>query len=742
MKNIKRILCILLALLSLVLAFPVTAFAAEPLEINLSSVEDDFKAWNIDKTQFPKNADDKNVYLMHMLEYGYDEKGNMINYCIYLYFYNPSGIAIQNSDLNKVQMSVLDANGELLRYRKYGLTLISSSVSNGFEHVFYKFKVENALTFANIVNKSKRQYKISGAEILRKGDDSSGGGAPEYRLDSHYIWTGYQSFYNKDRKAISTLYYERKDMDVISLDLFPATWMSASSDKGKDYKYEVFSVYFAVDNYFIKKYGNPVDETSGLRRIRGEYNEYTVNGFWTGSTEFYNIFNGLKNKNLYDYMDIIDDSGYASNFSKYGFLSSSYDVEDISTVFHGAEHGRIYDITYNVPAGDNEYHRSNYSIANDYAKSLNRIMNLNMVFNSDKSYMSAIDFKNQWISLGKPYHKNYGLKEYDITTSDGCLNDSIKSYYSSLPSNIDPVSKLIQKLFNGDLFVDKEGYPDILPIVQVDKGDVLYMNDEALGNKYFMNNESVQEFKAFVKDNELKDNTVYVMRFAVRDYVSSEVDIYDNVAEEEIDNPLTSNDDSFAFVRTVFDGFDVMETEWEDTEGKRSVLPVAATPITVTGGIISPSVSNPNDPSDGEEPSWLQKLWEWFNNFATPLKVIIGLAAVCVLLLILRLIWSGVGWIITGIGRGIGAIFGFTEKRVDKHRERAERKEDREFKRADEARKVSNEQRERERQDWDRAEREERYNQTKRENKWKAEDREWLEESRAKRKKITKKDDK
>ena len=492
MKYLKKILCVFLTLLCLVGIFPISSAASTQLAINGSRIEDDFKAWGIDLSLFPKNADNTGIYLMHMLEYGYDDKGNFVNYGIYLYFYNPSGKAIENSDLNKVQMAILDANGNQLKYDKYDLVMLDYSTSNGYENVFYKFRVKNALTLAPKLSKSKRQYKISGAEFLR-GDRTADGFAPEYALDSHYMWTGYQAYYNKLRTVKSTLYYERKDMDVIKTKLFPATWYSLTSDKGKNFKYELFSVYFAVDNYFIRKYGNPADVTSGLREVRGEYLPYVVSGFFTSNDEYYNNFKNCVGTNLSLFY-----GGRYSGLCKYGFANQMPAGLDLPVMLEFSNNWYYpFECTYNLASGNRTPLLVKDGILIDkYAMSANRIDCLNMVVKSDVQYMSSDDFKAAWTNDGRDGIRTKDPVSFEITTSDGNLNNAIHSFASSHED-----VNILWKFFHKDLWVDESGYPDILPIVQVDKSDISWMNDEALGNKYFMNNESTQEFKSVVRDN-------------------------------------------------------------------------------------------------------------------------------------------------------------------------------------------------------------------------------------------------
>ena len=688
MKVIKKALCLVLTFLCLLSVFPISTFAAESLEIDVSTVESDFKAWGIETLKFPKNVDDTNLYLMHMLEYGYDEKGDMRNYGIYLYIYNPCGIAIEDSDLNKVQMTILDSNGEQLRYSKYGLEIISASEHQGKEDVFYKFKVKNVKTFVSNLDKSKRQYKISGLELLRSDNATADGLAPEYRVDSHYIWTGYQAFYNKLRTTISTLYYERYDMDVIETQLFPATWMTDTSDLGPGHHYEIFSVYFAVDNYFIRKYGNPDDDTSGLRRVSGEYEEYLLDCFISDNKDAVAAFDKLEGYTVGErsWLSLDEDTRKYCFYNLIGYTGTLLDKYYDHSVSYAYKHGG--------GLGEYKLTSDSGSLTKIYSQSSIISNRLALSLYSKDSYITRELFKYSWINNNKSYSEKYGMTDYDVKTSDGNLNESIKSFASTREIESD-ISNWWHKLWNKELWSDADGYPDIEPIVRVDKDTVLANSVEANGEKYFMNKESAEAFTSYVRKQIGKDNTVYVMRFAVRDYFSTDVSVQSRfnknegtILPEKYDSYFEDSNNYFVR-RSVFDKFDIMEMEFEDKTGAKSVLPVAATPITVTGGIISPNVSDPNDPGkdDNNGKSLLATVFEWWSNLNLVFKILIGVTAAVVLLWLLRLLWKGVGWLIVGIGSGIGSIFGFTERRIDRYRERVDHKEDRLWKSEEEARK-------------------------------------------------------
>lgn len=154
-----------------------------------------------------------------------------------------------------------------------------------------------------------------------------------------------------------------------------------------------------------------------------------------------------------------------------------------------------------------------------------------------------------------------------------------------------------------------------------------------------------------------RGETVYLMRFAVRDY---EVD---KLTEAGIKSDGKYNKvdigNSYYFEKTVFEDFDILELTFRDEENKMSVVPVSASPIDVTGGIPSPGTDNPNEKPKADNPTdW----WTLFNSLETWIKVVAVVAVFVLLFLAFRFfggVFGFVGRIVTApfrlFGKGISS---------------------------------------------------------------------------------------
>jgi hypothetical protein len=228
------------------------------------------------------------------------------------------------------------------------------------------------------------------------------------------------------------------------------------------------------------------------------------------------------------------------------------------------------------------------------------------------------------------------------------------------------------------------------------------------------------------------------MRFAVCDYFNSPVRVLDytdcTILNAQPVN-VAYNTESYFFVKTVFLDFDIMDFTWENEYEQKTVIPVVASPIDIVGSITPPT--NPSIMGD-----IVDNITNIFNNgkdiaenlakFKAIVLLIGGLLILAVLVWILNKlgILSVLGKAVSGLFKGIGKLFGFTEKRVDKHRERKEHKEDRSWKREEEERKRASEKRDFEKHEQDKKERAQRYEQSAREHSWRQRDRADIEKRR------------
>ena len=106
-----------------------------------------------------------------------------------MYVYNPSCKNIAKSNRNTVQIGAVKDESITPIYRKYQLDEVSRSSDNRF--IKYRIKdlrIPNGANYLyDIVDSSRRIYKVSGIELLTDGQYQP----TDYAISGTYVYTGY-----------------------------------------------------------------------------------------------------------------------------------------------------------------------------------------------------------------------------------------------------------------------------------------------------------------------------------------------------------------------------------------------------------------------------------------------------------------------------------------------------------------------------------------------------------------------
>ena len=132
---------------------PTFAYAAEnENSFETSSVLEDLQSAKVngqpfDLTLYPFD-ENKEIQIVSFIEYCYSYRASQRkDYGLYVYIYNPKGLNIDSkSKQNKIQMaSSYDKTGLPNSYTKYSLKFCNRVESGDYKHLFYKFKVVDAV---------------------------------------------------------------------------------------------------------------------------------------------------------------------------------------------------------------------------------------------------------------------------------------------------------------------------------------------------------------------------------------------------------------------------------------------------------------------------------------------------------------------------------------------------------------------------------------------------------------------
>ncbi|MBE6576536.1 MAG: hypothetical protein E7653_00170 [Ruminococcaceae bacterium] len=618
MKKTVKIISVLFAVLILLLSCPLSAFALDYGLIDVSDVCADLKEFKINITDYPKDPDSEHIRLLYFLEYGYDYYGGTADYDIYLYLYNPTGEEIDvTSGKNYIQMQFLNSAGTSgSGFRKLKLKLVNYSTVQGYEHVFYKFKIEGIKDFHSKLEKGMRQYDISGIEIKHKSDTK----ATDYEVGGVYTVTGYMPYHDVSRTSENTLKTYIRDRITVDLDLHTVSWKTKTSDKGVGYQYEVFSVYFSVPNDIINDYGNKDDLTKGLKEIDGSFEEYKVNGLVTSKANLHTKLEQYVGKKAGDSVPFrfADYSHGTSNTSK-NTHNFCYNV--------GCDNCKNIIPWYSTVVYDTNgvfYNISNNSLMNE-------------LYINDNEEFYILPEVDAGCTQGFQY---YNVKsETDLAEKIGTYASTTSAFVAWLKGET--------KLYNAT-----EVYDEIKAIEYVDPKIWNYSNSWVSDNYYVLESEAA-DLKKFAVAEAAKGNSTFIMRFAVRDYFNSPVSISDGGFWALMQDAFVGTS---YFEKTVFIDLDVLSFTWENQYNQRTVIPVNCDPINHVGSVTPPADgSDPNQPpgGGGGDKSAINGCQD-LNSFWI---VIIFLVVIVIFIILWRFAGPFITSLLGGLGKVVSATF-------------------------------------------------------------------------------------
>ena len=670
----KRLLCVFLSVLFVLLAVPLSASAGvapKLVEYDTSDVTDDLKkllpkeefdALILDETM---KTDDGSQYvsLIRVQEYGFDQKKEVWNYFgLYAYIYNPSGKPLFSTSNNTVSLQVKYANGDYSPIKKYSLKLLDYSS----DHVLYKYEIRmtNCEDMLKAMNVLRREYRISGLELQFEGKTSP----KEYDVSSTFWFEGFNAGFNRLRDQSSeTLKGKYERFETIPIELHPTSWLSDTSDKGEGWKYEISGVYFAIPNYYLKKYGNwdGDEDLRGLYAVKGSYNEYKLNGIVTDSDEVYDVVCGFTP---------LVSSFLGSDFGFHDMCNITSDQFGISSVYWN-------NFRFNL---------DQYPSDGIFSAMLNSNRGINAlasVFKSTSDGVSASEIisffeknKNGCLTvasrLGADSGRKLGFNPYEITAGEKPMQFTRYDF-----SQVHPFLGWFLK-DSRDEIANVEWLQRVDPSFFESFGSELDAIEEtAIANKYYV---GVKEADALVKyatgeniKTDLTDgvvgSTVYLMHFAKTDYFTDPIICYDG--PNVLSNKKYSGN-HYYFERTIFDDFDILEFTFRDMQGTMKSVPAICSPVDITGDLPPADQPDskpglPKNPDDGLG-------WNSLKDRAKIFMIVGGLLVAAFLFSlaapilgpIFKAVLGFIGKIFGGISKGVSSIFSAREKSYDRKRKR------------------------------------------------------------------------
>ena len=562
----KKFLSVFLVILILFCSIPFSSSAVTVElygDIDNTSVEADLKKMKHSLADYPKDPTATYCRIVDFIEYSYEYDGTSEDYGIYIYLYNPSGKKIDTSSATIKMQGLGESNslGDGSGLADLNLIYCDHSTSSGYEYVFYKFKVGHVTkTIHPKLSRDMRHYHIDSVTFAYSGTNQK----QLFAIGGRYSFIGYMPYCNKSQTLNNTLQQFVSDKTAVDIELHPVTWKTQTTDNGYGYCQCMYSVYFAVPNDIINTYGDVNKKiTKGLKEIRGSFEEYKVNGVITPDSVAYNT--------LYKYMNRpVTEEG---NEDIPVVICPEYELHEKHNVkTHTCSH-RYNCTRKNI--SDDDYISKYTSVfkyhgdGKEFSKLSVEVVTtaLNSIW-EDKGFMH--------MGIVEPGRK-LGYQMYKVEAGED-LTAQIATYAS--------VNTKFQAWLKGEsnLYIEDEVYEKAESIQVITSADVA--NDvEEVSKNLFIEEDAVDSLKEFVTESNAENKTVYIMRFAVRDY-------YFVPARLTVDNKVYSqNDGNYYYEMTIFKDLDIFTFEFEDKYQKSTIIPVLAEPVDVI-----PSVDTTRDP--------------------------------------------------------------------------------------------------------------------------------------------------
>jgi len=577
----RKVICISLLLITLLSSVLPVLAADDSVTIAESSVEADLLAAGFDAEAY-KERFGSEARIITVREYGY--QNSTTSYDLYLYAYIPELLAASLDESELI--------GPI-----YDIT-----VENGNGGVYYTFKYVTSSECGDFF-----KFKLSGI----KGTDYIKSGAREYSFCKNISIRYWMSDTQQDETtvySISPLWFrcigtDAKDtysvdsniQDLLTLNVTPVVYRTPTSDKGVHYQYDVFSVYFSVPNEYFEKYDY-------LKSIDITYREAMWNALVVSSDE---------NKALADKF-------LGVTFSE-GDFNSAYPSLYVNPFVTG---GLVVCGTASAVMNN----KSNFL----FSGHIPMITNVFKVpdYRSDDLFISGKDVAEYlpYAEDAESYGANNVSVEFDKTFE-------IESFSSGNKSP--ELLKKLSKWFYG--IHDEVALDGVEPIVSVDadfmKGYTTDMNKWCAD--HLIHIDDAEAFKSAYDTAKNNDETLVVLRFAVRDYYRAKAAI-------DTGYKWTNDTNSLYAQGTGFQNFRVINLNFMKN-GDVYVVPVVHEAVDVNGGISALPDNIIDNAVEGAE-SWWKSLFE---DQAEMFAGVMTMIRIIMLVLLVVILWQPVGIVVS-----------------------------------------------------------------------------------------------
>lgn len=596
-----------------------------------------------DLGNYPKDKDGE-LRFYTFVEYGYSYYANLDkNYALYTYLYNPQQLDFSTYlDSNVVRMAtafVKNSEGEYVAsgYDDFNIVCVSRTTGD-YANLFYKFKIldpdKKLLALAQKYESENgcRRYDIAGVYLKTDKSDVT----LDKNIGRSFKCSGYMATYGENANNPSTFMCKVDVLETLDLKVYQTSYLTGVSSAGAYHHNNVSSVYFAIPQRVLDKYGS-------LWEIYAQWYECKTAPIFVTSNS--NLYNGMKDLTHYSLSENKNKPRFDDSVPYYFYYGMD------SNEGLGQVHSRTtYDWAYNLYSYEEDYPSSSTHVTVS-----NSALNLPYVFYSPSYTVNgAFNVINKQTVAGdvtssqiRDYIQNYKSSNYVdwhtsrnlaselfVNTVDSARADKgIKVGLNKVRTNLGDTFDL--KSWNSEYgsWWDKltqygwsypknevldEQHTNVKPFEEVINTT---LNSVTLSSDLLINENDVDSFKTFCNSSYANDEVPYLFRFAVSDYYSRPLgygDSQNKVYKTEKES------DTYLAQETVFFDFNIITMTFKGKEDYYT-LAVMHTPVDVIAGVEPPPVElTPGEHLVNNFLTAMQKIWDWFKNsdFLKALKIL------------------------------------------------------------------------------------------------------------------------
>lgn len=549
-----------------------------------SAIENDLQDVNI--SLYPKNPLGT-TYVIRFMEYCYSTRPFLSEtYGLYVYIYNPTEKKVKTNSLNVLNMAVsYNADGTPAAYENVGLTYLDCTDN----YRFYKFKVKNSARFLALEQEyaqrhsGERRYDVAGVQLFYAEGNLS---VVDTSVKKTYYYEGFAQGCSDSTETESTLKCNSETLDTLSLDVHATTYRPKGTNGKNDYTQDsLHSVYFAVPNKYIEKYGE-------MAAVHATWlNAVLKPALVTGNQEAYAAIQSYLGVTL-------------PNIAETSTSTPIYHANNLHYMYYGGlvGAGPGDTRTFNYGFGYNVLHGWSGQVMNqsDYGSDINPLY---LLFNSGTTTDSADNYIVTSMMLQKQMlasAEKYGGEL--IQGADGMYSkaifENVDSNYTEVNIRRDDEYDLTSEVL-GSSWWDKlwgitttTTFDGIKAIYAVQDTDITG-NVSADCSNLYISEADYTEFSNFYATNK-SDSTVYLFRYQVSDYIAQEATLYHYIENGNIiigNGWQVKDTNAYFFQETVNLNFDIIDVTFEANDVE-TIIPVVMSPIDVIPSSNSPVHTN------------------------------------------------------------------------------------------------------------------------------------------------------